>query len=264
MSFLLNPYVSGASPSELAVWDAGLLACYTGSGQTFAEKNGLTDYDLWLGGDGSSESTDPHFVGVAGTDSTAEYFYSDGTGGGGSGDLFRQKSSTGTAFQQAMCMTDAAFTFYFMGRTAGQTSWGIIGTDQVKPGVGFNVSTGLLELNVSNASTDYRVAISSSLTVSTLEETMLAVSYNETTGAGLFYKKTSAGVKTTESFSKRYSAIPMTPVATPQGGRLTIGVTQTQSGLGTWRLRRAGLIQGAATEAQLDALWDAYHARKLA
>lgn len=74
-----SPYLDGVLDSVCAELDATIEASYPGTGQTWAsltaapaDGSSQTDWDAWLGLDGTADSADPGFVGTAGD--PAAYF----------------------------------------------------------------------------------------------------------------------------------------------------------------------------------------------
>lgn len=95
LSVASSDYLDGVETSTCFDLDATIADSYT-SGQTWAnlvetpaDGASTSDYNVWLGDDGSATATDPTFTGTAG-DSGA-YFATDG------GDTFRFKNTTTNA-----------------------------------------------------------------------------------------------------------------------------------------------------------------------
>jgi len=138
----INPDSGGGSLQDVIAsaccdLDATITDSYT-TGQTWAnlvavpaDGAGQTDYDFWLGEDGTTSTDDPTFTGTAGD--SAAYFLADG------GDFFTIKSNTalinnmhkttgGSDFWIAMAFylpTDATLDGMFSSNSSSTTSVGI-------------------------------------------------------------------------------------------------------------------------------------------
>ena len=240
--------------------DAGLNASYSGSGQTFASSNLNTTYDFWLGNNNSATANDPTFNGVAGADSTAEYFSGDG------GDFFTIKAND--TFINSLHKENALFSWYAFMKTPTVHDKFLLETLGTSPtGVGLRFHLGgsnALKFDVGDGVSQITIASTGSSFISTSTSYLIALSYNESTGVGLIYLKSDAGVKSTYNFSNTYNAAGLTPSSSTASLPLNIyGSGPNILGTG-WRLWKTGMTNTAMTEAQLDDLWATYHSRKLA
>jgi len=240
--------------------DAGLSASYSGSGQTFADSLGNAAYDHWLGSDSVSGGSDPTFNGVAGANTNAEYFSGDG------GDFFTIKANT--TFVNSLHKDNAIFTWYGFVNTPTSTATGMLcGSTGGSLGVGIYIylNSGQIQFGCEDGVNNLIVAQTGAAFVSTAEACLIALSYNENTGAGMFYKKNAAGTKLTSTFTTTYNAAGLTPSIMPASHPMQIwarggGSDVMQNGCQLWQ---SGMFDFALSELNLDALWTQYHATKL-
>jgi len=241
--------------------DAGLSASYAGTGQTFANALGNTDYDFWLGNNNASANNDPTFNGVAGSNTNAEYFSGDG------GDYFTIKSNS--TFINSLHKENAVFTWYgFIKMPTGAVNGmlcGDTGSSAGLVGIYLNLAAGRLQFGVADGTNNIIVGQSGAGLLSSAESCLVAFSYDESTGVGLIYKKTAAGVKTTSTFTRTYNAAGLTPSSSSATTDMSMwhrGGVGDVLGAGC-QLWQSGMYAQALSESQLDDLWTLYHTTKL-
>ena len=251
-----------AIPVAVFELDAGLSASYGGSGQTWAnivtapaDGSGQTAYDFYRGATNGSEGSDPTFNGSAGANSANEFWSFDG------GDYFTLAGSN-TTFLNSLHKENAAFTWYGLLRTptslSGQEN--LFGTDaQSSSNIGMviNSSAGSLAFGVGNGSGAFS-ALSSGGFIAAATNYLIAVSYDEATGAGLFYRQGAAG-KATSAISGSYVS-PSASAAT-YTAQLFAGGNAANPATPGMRGWRTGMFNRALTEAQLDALFERYKSK---
>jgi hypothetical protein len=243
--------------------DAGLSASYGGSGQTWAnivtapaDGSGQTAYDFYRGATSGSEGSDPTFNGSAGANSTNEYFSFDG------GDYLTLAAGN-TTFLNSLHKENAAFTWYGFLRTPTSlaANYGVFGTDaNTSANVDVHCLMGGddLTLQIVTSSGAALNVNSGSGFLAAATNYLLAIAYNEATGAGLFYRKGAAG-KAKTAISGSY--------ASPSSAAATYGLQIGAGGNGAnplgngARLWRTGMFNRALSEAQLDALFERYKSK---
>lgn len=146
MSAFLNPFALGGPPtlykiiSELgleaslvACFDAGDIACYDGSSQTWTDRVGANN--MYRGTTSGSEASDPAFSGVAGAATDSEYFSFDG------GDLFKETAAH--TYADNWHKNNAAFTviaLYYLGtKSALSRIFDTMGALATADGIGIHV-----------------------------------------------------------------------------------------------------------------------------
>jgi len=248
-----------AFPSHVFAVDAGLSTSYNGSSQTFADEGGSSIYDMWLGTSNSS-SDDPTFSGTSGGDSVSEYFTATA-----SNKFFTQKSTP--SFINTIHKHGAIFTMYaFVQNNTYGCIWGNLADSAANIGFAFRIAgaSRRIQFNISNG-TEYRsIAETDANFILANTPQLIAISYNETTGVGLVYRKSAAGDKLTHNFTLSYDDA-LTSGASYSNATHTLKLCNDGSYymIPTWKLWRAGMFDVALTETQLDTLWTQYHARKL-
>mgnify|MGYP003288471999 CR=1 FL=1 len=254
-----------AIPVAVFELDAGLSASYGGSGQTFAhivtapaDESAQTAYDFYRGATSGSEGSDPTFNGSAGANSANEYFSFDG------GDYLTLAGSN-TTFINSLHKENAAFTWYGFLKTgdltAGSGYFGTISTGGASI-IGISIDSNgsgqfILTVNKADGSQALNPVTSGGF-LSANTKYMLAVSYDEASGAGLFYRDGASG-KGVVAITGAYSS-PGTASATYTAQMMALGNAGSPAPSGS-RLWRTGMFNRALTEAQLDALFERHKAK---
>ena len=106
------------------------------------------------------------------------------------------------------------------------------------------------------------VKSSSSSFADTPTQVFYALTYNESDGTGLFYKRGSGGggTKTTLSISRRYGDVLGT-VGTSTSSQMRFGASNAQSST-DWRFARLGIFDRKLSENELDTIWNRFNGRK--
>lgn len=250
-------------PTAVFELDAGNSSSYSGSGQTWAnivtspaDGSAQTDYDFYRGITGSSQSSDPTFNGSAGANTSAEYWSFDG------GDFFNKITTNGT-FINSLHKDSAVFTWYGFLKTPTSLSGGnchLFGTNGGgTSGKGLSLylqSGGTMTLLVSDNSGGAALNKSTSSSFfSDATNHFLAVSYNEATGVGMFYRNGPGG-KSTAAISGTYTS----PSSASADYDLQLFAAGNSAGISPTgaRLWRTGMFNVSLSELQLDALYNRY------
>jgi len=271
MTGAILPFLRSSTSGSLGIifdLDAGLTASYSGSGQTFANRyaapsdgEAQTDYDFYLGQNSASQSSDPVFNGSAGSDANTTYF-----SGSGGDDMFTLAAGN-TDYLNALHQSETKFSFYAFMKAPTSLDASLFGTigyigSGTQNGISFSLgSDGSVRFHQGNGIATTLIASTAVSFIAGAESFLIGLSYNELTGNGLIYKKTSAGVLTTYSFTNRY----VNP-STGSGSSMQIMASGgNQNPMPTlWRLWKSVLYNYDLTSADFNAIWDEYHSRKLA
>jgi hypothetical protein len=231
---------------------AGKSNSYSGTGQTWAnttsapaDGSSKTDYDFYLGTSSSGSSNDPTFNGTAGNNSSSEYFSFDGA------DCFTLAGSN-TTFINSLHKNNATFTFASLISIPTTANGYIFGdTSATSPGIAlYRDTSGDIRFYQMNGSTTQTVATDSGRLPSS-SNAFVALSYTESTGAGIIYCHT--GTKSAYTFTQAYSS----PTSTDASPYMAIGAkapadSELPSGSKIWF---AGMWNTALSESQLDTIF---------
>lgn len=252
--------------SNLMDLDATQSDSYGGSGQTWANLNtapadssGQTEWDAWLGVDGSASADDPAFVGTAGT--TGAHFLLDG------GDHFLMKSLPTFLSKIHRSSGANAFTIIFAGDLI-DTSHRLFGnnsaatTDQ-----GFNVlvatATGRVNVGVSNGSAQDNTSdfMPSDTLTGTLQDAVLAMKldYNSPANTSLNGHSKNGAAFTGDAVDGLTTTTDSTdPFAlwARNGGS---GITNIAPN--TIKVRAISIFSGGLSDAELSDIYDEYNTR---
>lgn len=159
--------------------DASDINSYSGAGQSWLDTSG-NGYDFFRGSTSASQATDPTFNGVAGAQSSSEYWSFDG------GDYFTYDTADET-WMQNIHKNNAQFTlcaWVYLGAVANMAVAGTTSTDPAKGCWAMGVSAASkLEIDILNTSGSAYEALSTQ-TVSVNAWSFLGVSINESAGTG--------------------------------------------------------------------------------
>lgn len=256
-------------PTAVFEHDAGLLASYAGGGAqkwadivtSPADGSAQTDYDFYLGTTSGATGSDPTFHGTPGNNSASEYWSFDG------GDLFTLVGND-TTFLNSLHKDAALFTWYAFlrsgpdfGLTGSLNAFGTRNSSGTTRGIeiigssGSGTSDGKLQFVMGNGSVSQTVAQSGNNFIPISTNMLLAVSYNESTGAGIMYRNYSGG-KSVYSFTQAYVS-PSSSSAGAKAEIMGLGGGSEPTGPGQ-KLWRTGMFNAALTEANLDGLYSLY------
>jgi len=208
-------YLDDVISSVVADLDATISASYSGSGQTWAnliaapaDSAAQTDYDFWLGADGTADTLDPTFTGSAG--SASAYWSFDGS------DRFTHKTDTtlidnlhktaGDDFWLAITLNipvSSGNRGLFATKTTGTTTAGfylLLGTDDDIDFRQYAGGTAILD--------------NAGATVTESADVIIITSFNRTTNKGRYWVSTTTAVENNVTFDTG---------TTDKNGSLTIG-----------------------------------------
>lgn len=258
MGMVISSYLTPVPPAEYEV-DAGLLASYTGSGTwnnitTFpASGASQSAYNFTL--DGNSSPTDnPVFNGVAGGNSSFEFFSDSLTNGAGRS-FFDLASNT--TFINTLHKSTGLFSWYgFLTLpTLTTTLFSTITSTATDIGVSLSINSNFnLVFTVGRGTTQQTVYTSSTIPNAPLRKCFMGLSYKASTGDGIIYFYGQVGIgnvitQVTESFTQTYTS--------PSASNATHPL-KFYSGPAIWR---SGMFNKALTANQFGALSGRYKSK---
>lgn len=208
----------GLTSNLVACLDAGDIACYDGSSQTWTDRVG--GFNMYRGTTSGSEATDPAFSGVAGAATASEYFSFDG------GDLLKETAAHNYA--DSWHKNNAAFTviaLYYLGtKSALSRVFDTMGALATADGLGIHVTAAREPVVIH--STNNTPTMASSTSTSTLTNTswnFLGVAVNEastnvdfvvngTTDSKTFTASTATNAKAANIRFSGYNDTPSSPI----------------------------------------------------
>lgn len=222
-----------------------------------------TAYNFQLGATQNIEASDPVLQGAPGDTSSSTYYEGDGN-------QYMRLKGANTTFINSLHKNNAIFTWYGFMRpgtvVTNTTLFSTIAPSVTQSGtgslsnIGINIGldfTGNIRLMQGNGTTAYLIANNATFPIAPGTVCFIAVSYDESTGSGLFYYNAASG-KVTQTFTQAYTS-PSAAACTDYPIMLAgTGSNATNTGVRTYR---TGLSNLALTETLLDSVYSQYKSR---